>query len=294
MEVRRYPKIFADDRVVIDKLEISKPYVDKRTGKPTFQRIIPGLNVIVPWPKQRQEFKPETPEIIEQQKNDPAKYADTRSEIVAEQTFSSASLYYPPIPPGLELELHNKYSEYKKKKMALAKAQLTEWRRRNVPGAKEQEQTVKEIEEKELNVYTSKQLRIRAANKLVRKARRMYFKRKALTDEDVLLLAKYIRARLEEKLKSLISPSQTLEALTPLEQKMSPEERIQHRRKRAILEKQALLERKAAAELKAQIKVADVRENRGRYKVFEFKPSVRPPVRKVKGRKRKVKMANIE
>ena len=280
--------------MVIDKLEISKPFIDKKSGNATFKRLIPGLNVVVPWPKQTRAFEPETPEVLEKQKKDPAKYPNTPSEIVAKKTFNSPSLVYPPIPLGVELELHNRYSEYKKKKIAMAKAQLEEWRRRNVPGVKEQEETIKEIQEKDLNVYTSKQLRIRAANKLVRKARRQYFKRKALTDEDVLLLAKYIQIRLKEKLESLMKETKTVEPLTPLEQNMSPRKRIAHRRKRAVLEKHALLERKAAAELRAKRKVDAVKENRGRYKVFKFTPSVKPPMRKKRKGKARKKMMNVD
>jgi hypothetical protein len=169
---------------------------------------------------------------------------------------------------------------------------MAEWRRRFVPGVKEAEELSKEIEQKDQNVYTPEQLRIRAANKLVKKARKMYFKRKEMTDDDVILIAEYLKAHIDSKLKNLISPERLVEPLTPLEQGMTAVQRLAHRRKRAVLEKQQLLERKLKAEEEATRKLTAVSENKGRYKTFDIQRSVKMPIRakKVKKKKGKARM----
>ena len=165
---------------------------------------------------------------------------------------------------------------------------MAEWRRRYEPGVKESEEVSKEIEKKDQNVYTPGQLRIRAANKLVKKARKTYFKRKELTDEDVLLIAGYLKRHIESKMESLKGAEKAMQALTPLEQAMTVRQRIAHRKKRAVLERRALLERKEKAERDAAAKAVAVPENKGRHKKFDIKPSLKPPVRKAaKGKKKK-------
>lgn len=228
----------------------------------------------------------ETQEDRDKKAQDPVKYPDTPMALVRRRTFGTPTLVYPPLPAGLELELHNQYSKYKRQKFARAIEQMAEWRRRNIPGVKEEEELQKEIENKDQHVYTLEQLRIRAANKLVKKARKTYFKRKALTDDDVMLLAGYIKARIESKMQSLLDKEKEVKPLTPLEQQMSSEQRLAHRRKRIVLEKQALLERRRKALLKARTGII-ARENKGRYKTFEIKPSVRLPVRKIVKKKKR-------
>jgi len=283
--------ILSKYRVVIDQLKISRTFIDPKSGRKTFNRIIPGLNIVVPWPKRTVKFK-ETQEDRDRKAQDPMKYPDTPFNIVTRRTFSRPTLVYPPLPEGIELELHNQYSKYKRQKFARAIEQMAEWRRRNEPGVKEEEDLQREIERKDQLVYSPEQLRIRAANKLVKRARKMYFKRKALTDEDVLLLAGYIKAHIESKMQTLLDKEKDVQALTPLEQRMTSEQRLEHRRKRIVLEKRALLERKRKAEARARTRIAAVKENRGRYKVFEIKRSIRPPIRKTfKKKKRQVTVA---
>jgi hypothetical protein len=271
-------------------LKISQPFIDPKSGRKSFNRIIPGLNVVVPWPKRQVEFK-ETKEDRESKAKDPIQYPDTPMNLVTRQTFRTPTLYYPPLPEGIELELHNPYSRYKRQKFAKAEEQMAEWKRRHVPGVREEEQLQKEIQAKDLNIYTPKQLRIRAANKLVKKARKTYFKRKDLTDEDVLLIAGYVKNHLENVVKTLKEKANTKPALTPLEERMTEEERIAHRRKKAILEEQQLEERKNQAAELARMRVLRAKEDKGRNKTFVFKRSTKVPIRtRVKGKKKKRKV----
>jgi hypothetical protein len=281
------PKPFINkNRVVIDKLNISRTFIDRKTGRKSFNRIIPGLNIVVPWPKRTIQFK-ETKEDRIKKAEDPVQYPDTPTPLVTKRTFARPTLAYPPLPAGIELELHNPYSRFKRQKFARAIEQMAEWRRRNEPGVRESEELSKEIEKKDQNVYTSEQLRIRAANKLVKKARKTYFKRKALTDEDVLLIAGYLKRHIESKVESLRAKQKEIQPLTALEQGMTIRQRLAHRRRRAILERQSLLERKEKAEKDAAAKAVAVPENKGRYKKFDIKPSLKPPVRKAVKKKKK-------
>jgi hypothetical protein len=277
---------YSKDRVVIDKLGISKTFVDRKTGRKSFNRVIPGLNIVVPWPKRIVEFK-ETKEDRIKKAEDPIQFPDTPTPLVDRRTFTTATLAYPPLPAGIELELHNPYSRFKRQKFARAIEQMAEWRRRHEPGVRESEQLSKEIEKKDQNVYTSEQLRIRAANKLVKNARKQFFKRKELTGEDVLLIAAYVKRHIEAKWEMLKAKEKDVQALTPLEQGMTIRQRIAHRRKRAVLEKRALVERKEKAEREAAAKVLATPENKGRYKKFDIKPSLKYPVRKVVKKKKK-------
>jgi hypothetical protein len=272
--------------VVIDKLERSTVYIDPKTGRQTFNRIIPGLNVVIPWPKRTVEFKETDQERLEKSK-DPITFPDTPTALVRAQSFDRPTLAYPPLPAGIELELHNQHSRFKRQKFARAIEQMAEWRRRYEPGVKEAEELNKEIEKKDQNVYTSEQLRIRAANKLVKKARKTYFKRKSLTNNDILLIAGYLKKYIDSKMAKLIGAERAVQPLTPLEQKMTAGQRIAHRKKRAVLEKEQLIERKRKVIEEEAAKRVVARQDRGRHKVFKIERSVRPPVRKTIRKKKR-------
>ena len=276
--------ICSEYRVIIDKLEIGRTFVDRRTGRKSFNRIIPGLNIVVPWPKRTAEINETSKDQMNKDEDTTINY-DTPDTLVGRRTFTRPTLAYPPLPAGLEFELHNRYSRFKRQKFARAIEQMAEWRRRNDPSVRESEELSKEIEKKDHNVYTPEQLRIRAANKLVKKARRTYLKRTKLTDNDVLLIASYIKRHIESKMATLIRLEKAVQPLTPLENRMTINERLAHRRKRAVLDRLAFLERKEQAEKEAEAKKLAVRENKGRYKVFTFAPSTKAPVRKLKKKK---------
>jgi len=168
---------------------------------------------------------------------------------------------------------------------------MTEYRIRHEPGFAEQERLQKIVEEKDQNVYTSEQLRIRAANKLVKKARKTYLKRKKLTDADILLIASHVKSHIQSKMANLLALEREVRPLTALEQGMSVKQRLAHRAKSAILDKEALEKRKAVAETeaKAKAKAVQIAQGKGRFKTFEFKPSVRLPDRTMQKRKKKKK-----
>jgi hypothetical protein len=279
-------------RVVIDKLVVTRPFRDPKTGRESFNRMIPGINFVVPWPKR-------TVTVVERREtrilksHDTLHFPDTPAATVVKKTFDNPTLAYPPLPPGIERELHNPNSWHKKLKFALAKQQLWEWKLRYDPREKENEALRKAIEKKEQNIYTPEQLRIRAANKLVRKARVKFFKRRELTDADAVLIAGYMKTHIEGKMAELQargSVSPLAAPVTPLENAMSVRARLRDRRRREAVEAKMIAERKEAAEKTwaEKEKKKGVRENKGRYKVFEFKASVKPPIRK-KGKKKKKK-----
>jgi hypothetical protein len=165
---------------------------------------------------------------------------------------------------------------------------MAEWRRRYEPGVKESEILQKEIQKKDQNIYTPEQLRVRAANKLVKRARKMYFKRNGLTDAETILIAEHVKRRIESKMKTLIGLERTITPITPLEVRMTPRQRLVHRQRLEVLEKAAAEERKAKAAIMAKQKKNVVREDRGRYKKFEITKSVRPPVRKTVRKKKRM------
>ena len=278
-------------RVLIDKLNVSPLYKNAKTGNMTFNRIIPGLNVVVPWPKQKadEETKGDTKETkddttkAQQPKPEPTKTPD---HLVHKITFNNPTLAYPPLPAGIELELHNRYSKFKRRKFAMVKEQVEEWQRRYIPGVAQAESIAKENEKKEQNIYTAEQLRIRAANKLVKKARRTHLKRKTLTDEDIILLATYMENHFEAKLAEVETQQKMGAPLTPLEQRMSVEERLEDRKKRIELEKEERKKRKEAA-LAHRAKMLLPPENKGRYKKHVITESVRPKLRFKKKKKKR-------
>jgi len=293
MEVPPHPRFlhsFDGARVLIEKLKIGRRFIDQKTKRQSFQRIIPGLNISVPWPKR--PLEPFKEERQPGRFSDMAyKYPNTPAELVDKTTFNAPPLVYPPLPPGIELELHNPYSRFKRLKFGRAIAQMTEYRRRYEPGFAEEERVKKVVEEKAQNVYTSEQLRIRAANKLVKKARKKYLKRTKLTDADILLIAGYVKSHIQSKMAKLLALEREVQPLTPLEQGMTVKQRLAHRAKRVILEKEQLEKRKEVAEIeaKAKAKRVQVAQDKGRFKTFEFKPSIRLPDRKMQKRKKKKK-----
>lgn len=85
--------------VIVKKVENTKIWHDRHTGSTTWSRIIPGLNVVIPWPKKEPE----------QFKDGP--YDTLRSE-VEERSFVPTMLT-PPIPSTVIDELRNKFSKFR-------------------------------------------------------------------------------------------------------------------------------------------------------------------------------------
>lgn len=86
--------------VIIKKIVNTKIWFDKHTGKKKWQRMIPGLNKIIPWPKQ--DPKPPAKD------ND----CDTLRKEVDLKTFVP-SLLRAPMPTTVIDELRNKYSIFR-------------------------------------------------------------------------------------------------------------------------------------------------------------------------------------
>jgi large subunit ribosomal protein L24 len=85
--------------VVIRELKPQGRRFDPVTRKASFKRVVPGLNVSIPWPKR-----------------EPPVFADTASDtarhVVEERTFLP-TLLRPPIPEGVIDELRNKFSKFR-------------------------------------------------------------------------------------------------------------------------------------------------------------------------------------
>ena len=174
------------------------------------------------------------------------------------------------------------------RKPLIVLASLILWAASVVAQTTEAGEVEKEIQLKEQDIYTPEQLRIRAANKLVKKARKTYFKRKQLTDEDVTLIATYMKAHIEAKMKSLLETAEEdMEILTPLEQPMTLRQRVVHRRRRAVAEKALLMQRKRQAEIDFARRATASKELSGPYEPPVIKPSIRRPVRIKKVKKKK-------
>lgn len=93
--------------VVINELKARNIHWDKPTGRATWTRVVPGLNVEIPWPRafeaaERKEFE-------EVKADHPC---DTLRIDVEEQTFVP-TLVRPPIPIKVLDELRNKYSKFR-------------------------------------------------------------------------------------------------------------------------------------------------------------------------------------
>ncbi|KAI1136605.1 hypothetical protein F5Y05DRAFT_98938 [Hypoxylon sp. FL0543] len=85
--------------VIINQLVHSGMIHDRVTGKRRWSRVVPGLNVSIPWPRQ------EEPEIKDHS-------CDTLRIHVEEKTFVP-TLLRPPMPESLIDELRNKYSRFR-------------------------------------------------------------------------------------------------------------------------------------------------------------------------------------
>ncbi|RYP50118.1 hypothetical protein DL768_004322 [Monosporascus sp. mg162] len=85
--------------VIINQLTHSGMVVDRVTGKREWERVVPGLNVSIPWP-------PEEPEELKDY------VCDTLRIDVEERTFVP-TLLRPPMPPTVIDELRNKYSRFR-------------------------------------------------------------------------------------------------------------------------------------------------------------------------------------
>jgi large subunit ribosomal protein L24 len=85
--------------VIVKKVASTKPWFDRVTNHKRWTRIIPGLNIKIPWPK--------TEPRVEEDQSD-----DTLRIDVEAKTFLPY-LLTPPIPGGVIDELRNKYSAFR-------------------------------------------------------------------------------------------------------------------------------------------------------------------------------------
>jgi len=85
--------------VIVKKVVNSKIWFDKRTGAHAWTRLIPGLNIAIPWPKRDPVVEKDTP-------------SDTLRMEVEERTFVP-TLLHPPMPMSVIDELRNKYSKFR-------------------------------------------------------------------------------------------------------------------------------------------------------------------------------------
>lgn len=112
--------------VLIKQLRPVSIHCDKPTGRVTWSREVPGLNIEIPWPRNFEEQ--ERRELEEQHEDWPC---DTLRIDVEETTFVP-TLLRPPMPLGIIDELRNRYSkfrtrhepEYIEKKQAEERAKL--------------------------------------------------------------------------------------------------------------------------------------------------------------------------
>lgn len=85
--------------VIIKKLVHGPIFYDRHSGKTRYSRIVPGLNIAIPWPKV----------LPKEHKDGPN---DTLRADVEEKTFVP-SLLRPPMPGSVIDELRNKYSKFR-------------------------------------------------------------------------------------------------------------------------------------------------------------------------------------
>ncbi|KAI1175771.1 hypothetical protein F4777DRAFT_549212 [Nemania sp. FL0916] len=85
--------------VIINKIEARDPVTDRQTGKRRWQRVVPGLNISIPWPVKDEPEKPDYD-------------ADTLRIDVEEKTFVP-SLLRPPMPEAVIDELRGRYSRFR-------------------------------------------------------------------------------------------------------------------------------------------------------------------------------------
>lgn len=93
--------------VIINELVARNYYKDKATGRETWSRVVPGLNVEIPWPKIFEEAERQN---LEGTFEDHA--CDTLRIDVEEKTFVP-TLLRPPMPSEVIDELRNRYSKFR-------------------------------------------------------------------------------------------------------------------------------------------------------------------------------------
>lgn len=93
--------------VVINELVARNYYKDKATGRETWSRVVPGLNIEIPWPK---AFEDAEKQNLEGTFEDHA--CDTLRIDVEEKTFVP-TLLRPPMPTEVIDELRNRYSKFR-------------------------------------------------------------------------------------------------------------------------------------------------------------------------------------
>ncbi|KAG8164259.1 hypothetical protein KVR01_006177 [Diaporthe batatas] len=93
--------------VIINELVVRNYYKDKVTGRESWSRVVPGLNVEIPWPK---AFEDAERQELEGTFDDNA--CDTLRIDVEEKTFVP-TLLRPPMPAEVIDELRNRYSKFR-------------------------------------------------------------------------------------------------------------------------------------------------------------------------------------
>lgn len=119
--------------VIIKELVPTGIRRDKPTGRMTWSRVVPGLNIQIPWPRAFEEA-----EIKELEGQHPEYPCDTLRINVEESTFVP-TLLKPPMPAVVIDELRNRYSkfrtrhedEYIQKKIAEERAEAREKKERS-------------------------------------------------------------------------------------------------------------------------------------------------------------------
>lgn len=93
--------------VIINELAVRNYYKDKATGRETWSRVVPGLNVEIPWPK---AFEDAERQNLEGTFDDHP--CDTLRIDVEEKSFKP-TLLNPPVPSAVLDELRNRYSKFR-------------------------------------------------------------------------------------------------------------------------------------------------------------------------------------
>ncbi|KUI57694.1 54S ribosomal protein L40, mitochondrial [Cytospora mali] len=93
--------------VIINELAVKDYYKDKATGRETWARVVPGLNIEIPWPKAFEDA--ERQELEDPIDDNPG---DTL-RLDAEETTFVPTLLRPPMPSEVLDELRNRYSKFR-------------------------------------------------------------------------------------------------------------------------------------------------------------------------------------
>jgi large subunit ribosomal protein L24 len=93
--------------VIINELAARNYYKDKATGRETWTRVVPGLNIEIPWPR---AFEDAERQNLEGTFDDHE--CDTLRISVEENTFRP-TLLRPPMPSAVIDELRNRYSKFR-------------------------------------------------------------------------------------------------------------------------------------------------------------------------------------